>query len=518
MSPEMSSELATHKFKSIYHEIGLVSLVSMSQILCQGSIAMSLSIMDFVLASFPVPENEHSTIKVWFMASFALTVGTFILISGKMGDLFGLKKIILYGWIWEAVASLLTGLSYYTNSVIFFIICRALQGIGFALLLPCGMGVLGNVYPNGFRKNLAFSCVGAAGPTGATLGALFAAIIAQYSWWPWSFFIVAILSVVLFGLSIEFIPKIDHVCDENGNALSMTWKHFLNEFDYLGSICGCAGLIMLNFVVTQGPLIGWGSIYIIVLMVLSVVLIVGFFVLELYFIKNPLLPRSIFNYKIGLVLATIGLGWGSFGIWQYYYWVIILELRNNSPVMGGLTYIPIMVMGIVAAYSVAFLIHKVKPSFILCCSSVAFLGGCIMLAIMPVEQSFWRISFGQLFILCWGMDLSFAAGSIILSDYLPKRHQGMAGSLISTVVNYSVSLFLSLGSNIEISTLKEGHSEIESYRNAIYFAIGIAGLGVLISLGFLVSQIYNNDKSGTFTAEKEDLEVEMSNISVENRA
>lgn len=508
----MSTEQAKYNFKSIYHEIGLVTLVSMSQILCQGSIAMSLSILDIVLTSFPVNEDEKSTIKVWFMASFALTVGTFILISGKMGDLFGLRKVVLLGWIWVAITSLMTGLSVYTNSVIYFIICRALQGIGFALLLPCGMGILGNVYPNSFRKNIAFSCVGAAGPTGATLGVIFSSIIAQLSWWPWSFYIITILSAGLFIVSYFLIPTVNHVCDDNGTIRPMSVKHFVKEFDFLGSITGCSGLIILNFAITQGPLIGWNTVYIIVLMVLAVLLIIGFFVLELHFIKNPLLPKAIFNYKIGLVLATIGLGWGSFGIWQYYYWVIILELREYTPIAGGLTYIPLMVLGIVAAYSVAFLIHKVKPSFILCCSSVSFCVGCIMLSIMPVEQSFWKISFGQLFILTWGMDLSFAAGSIILSDYLPKRHQGMAGSLISTVVNYSVSLFLSLGSNIEIGTFDKAiDNRLESYRNAIYFGIGISGLGVLIAFAFIVLQFVAHDGDGTFTASKSDLESEISN-------
>jgi hypothetical protein len=83
------------------------------------------------------------------MGSFALTVGTFILVSGKLGDIFGLKLIFCIGWFWIAISSLITGLSVYSDSVVFFIICRAIQGIGFALLLPCGMGILGTVYSSG---------------------------------------------------------------------------------------------------------------------------------------------------------------------------------------------------------------------------------------------------------------------------------------------------------------------------------------------------------------------------------
>lgn len=481
----MELEKQSYNFKSIYHEIGLVSTIAMAQILAQGSIVMSLSTMEKVLEYFG-GENQPQ-IKVWFMGSFALTVGTFILISGRLGDVYGLKLVFTCGWAWTCAASLLTGLSSYTHSVVFYIICRALQGIGFALLLPCGMGIIGNVYPNGFRKNLAFSVVGAAGPTGATMGAIFAAIVAQLYHWPWCFYLITIVGAIMLILTIWLIPNKINQC-----------SHKFEHIDFLGSIMGIIGLILLNFVLNQGPLVGWNSAYIIVLLILSVILTVGFFFYEANFATFPLLPKSIFNYKIGLVLICIGLGWGSFGIWQYYYWVIMLELRDYTPIRASLLYIPLLILGVIAALLVAFIIHKTRPSYILLVANIGFCVGCIMLSITPKYESYWGISFGQLFILAWGMDLSFASGSIILSDFLPKKHQGMAGSLISTVVNYSVSFFLALASNIEVETHNPQVDIIYSYRNAAYFGIGISAIGVLLSFVFIFIQLYRKDSKGTF--------------------
>lgn len=477
-----------YNFKSIYHEIVIVSIIAMAQLLCQGSITMSMSTMDNVLSSFDPDATYPSTVKVWFLSSYALTLGTFIIISGKLGDIFGMTLMFNIGWLWCTITSLMTGLSIFSTSVVFYIICRALQGIGFAIIMPCGMGILGNLYPNGFRKHLMFSIIGAAGPTGATIGAIFAAIIAQLSWWPWCFFVLAIVCCITGIFSLIFVPK---------NVNIASFKDF-KKFDYLGSLLGVTSLILLNFSLTQGPLVGWQTSYIIVLLVISVVLIVCFFIYEVRFCQTPLLPSSVLNIKIGLVLLIIALGWGSFGIWQYYYWVIILELRHYTPIMASLTYIPLLIFGIIAAMLVAFIIHKMKASYILLAAAVAFNGGCIMLSIMPVDQSFWRISFGQMFILTWGMDMSFAAGSIILSDYLPKKYQGIAGSLILTVVNYSVSLFLSIGSNIEVETSKRGATSLQSYRNSIYFGIGISGLGVLMALTLVILQYYTHDSKGTF--------------------
>ena len=98
--------------------------------------------MNIILKSF---DTIDSAKQVWFMGSYALTVGTFILISGKLGDLLGLKLIFVIGWIWTTV--FLQSQDYQIMFLLnFFIICRALQGIGFALLIPCGMGILGNIY------------------------------------------------------------------------------------------------------------------------------------------------------------------------------------------------------------------------------------------------------------------------------------------------------------------------------------------------------------------------------------
>lgn len=122
---------------------------------------------------------------------------------------------------------------------------------------------------------------------------------------------------------------------------------------------------------------------------------------------------------------------------------------------------------------------------------------------MPVDQSYFQISMGQMFLLAWGMDLSYPAAALILSDFLPLHHQGMAGSLVSTVVNYSVSLFLGIASTVEIQTMQHHHNTLKSYRAAIYMGIGVAFLGVLFAIIFIVAQHTKNDPDPEITVVKE---------------
>ncbi|KAF3989855.1 hypothetical protein FT663_03426 [Candidozyma haemuli var. vulneris] len=468
-------------------ELALNATVCLGQLLSQGSIAMALSTMNVISESFSrlrgedIPQSQ----QVWFMGSYALTLGTFILVSGRLGDLFGLKKIFTIGWFWATLWCLITGLSYYSHSSEFFIVCRAFQGIGFALILPCGMGILGTVYPNGKRKNLAFGCVGAAAPAGATIGCLMAGVVAQTWWWPWAFWLLSITCFLLGCLALYAIP-------EGFEHKQPTLKEAYEKFDLIGSVLGIVALILFNFVWNQGPVDGWSSAYIIVLLVVSVLLIALFFFYELHMAKHPLLPRGIFTFRVGLVLSCMGLGWGSFGVWQYYYWSFMLNLREYTPINTALTYIPLLVLGVFAALIVGFFISKRNAPYIIFFAMVGFMCGLIFLSILPIDQTFWRLSFGQMFLLTWGMDFSFPAASLILSDFLPKEHQGMAGSLVNTVVNYSVSLFLAIGSTVEIEVFEKTNDTLQSYRAAAYFGTGIAALSVVISIIFIFTE-HGND-------------------------
>lgn len=483
-----------------WQEFALQACVCMGQFLSQASITMSLSNMNIVLASFSEKSGETvaASQKVWFMGSYALSLGTFILFAGRLGDLFGLRRIFIFGWFWAALWALVTGLSYYSTSSIFFIVCRALQGIGFACILPCGMGILGTVYPVGRRKNFAFGFVGASAPAGATVGCILSAVISQLWWWCWAFWLLAIVCAAVGVVSFYAIPALPARV-----LFAEAWR----RFDIFGTAVGVAGLVLFNFVWNQGPVVGWLSAYVIVLLCVSVAFLCWFFHHELRVAAFPLLPRSIFTPRIGLVLLCISLGWGLFGIWQYYYWSFMMNLRRYTPIATSLTYFPFLVLGIIASLLVGMVMSKRTAPYIVFGSMVGFMCGCIFLCTLPVHQTFFRQSFGQMFLLAWGMDLSFPAAALVLSDFLPVEHQGMAGSLVNTVVNYSVSLFLAMASTPETEVFTRTGSTLAGYRAAVYLGVGISGLAVAISVVFIILERGKGEKVRECSPNKESLEL-----------
>jgi hypothetical protein len=89
----------------------------------------------------------------------------------------------------------------------------------------------------------------------------------------------------------------------------------------------------------------------------------------------------------------------------------------------------------------------------------------------------------------WGMDMSFPAATIILSDEIPKGQQGIAASLVNTVVNYSISIGLGIAGTVESSLNAGGTDILKGYRSAWYTGIGLSGVGVLIAILFTIKSI-----------------------------
>ena len=261
-------------FSCYWKEYLFVLTCMLSNLLNQAGQTQILSTMNVLADSFKTDSSK----KTWIMASFPLVSGSFILISGRIGDIYGLKKTFMLGCIVMIVWSLICGFSNYSSNVSFFITCRAFQGLGVAFVLPNAMGLVGNIYKVGsLRKNVVISFIGMCAPTGAALGSLWAGMITYENkiQWPWIFYSYAIVSFINLLMAYYSIPN---NIPTNINGFKMDWY---------GSILAVIGLILFNFVWNQGPIVGWQTGYVIALLIISVFFLIAFFVFEIH--SNSLL-------------------------------------------------------------------------------------------------------------------------------------------------------------------------------------------------------------------------------------
>ena len=389
--------------------------------------------------------------------------------------MYGYKRAFILGFIWFGLWSLFSGFSVYSSSQIVFDVCRAMQGIGPAFVLPNSLAILGSTYPSGRRKEMVFSIFGATAPSGFLVGALFSSLFAQWVWWPWSFWSTAIACFAIAALSYFVVP----------NTLTPDEPAMKQRFDFAGSVTGVVGLVLVNFAWNQGPVVGWGKPYVYVMLVLGILFLLAFLFIENRAVQ-PLLPPNIINLETGFTLGCIAVGWSSFGIYIFYFWQFMEVLRGSSPLNATAQFAPIGISGLCAAITTGFLLSRVRSSYIMLASMTAFTLGTILIATTPVDETYWSHQFISVIIMPWGMDMSFPAATIILSNHVPKEHQGIAASLVNTVVNYSISIGLGIAATVESLVNRGGSDTLKGYRSAWYTGIGLSGMGVVLSTLFII--------------------------------
>lgn len=478
---------------SLPHEILFISTICMAQFMTQGALGNCLNLLHVIGASFSLSNPAELS---WLIAGYSLTVGTFILVSGRLGDVFGYKRLFLIGFVWFALWSMIAGLATYSNHVL-FVFARVFQGIGPALIMPNGLAILGASYHPGPKKTLAFALFGACAPGGNVFAAAFAGLFVKdhEEWWPWAFYSFAIGLAAIAVFATFIIPDPPHKLSSS----SMTWKEILDQLDLLGATTGITALVLFNFAWNQAPIVGWETPYVYVLLIIGVLLVPVFFYIELRVASNPLIPFDTLTSDVGFILACVAGGWASFGIWIYYTWEFFQLLRGGSPLLTAAWMSPVAVSGAIASLTTAWLLHFTHPALVMLIALVSFTVGTILMMTAPVEQNYWFQSFFSLIIMTWGMDMSFPAATLILSNSVKREHQGIAASLVSTVVNYSISLGLGFAATVEVHVNNGGETMADllfGYRAAWYMAVGFAGLGLGISVIYFIRRMMKEGITG----------------------
>ncbi|KAH6661150.1 major facilitator superfamily domain-containing protein [Truncatella angustata] len=476
----MTSTVSIAEQLPLHRELLFVTVICLAQLYTQAGLGQAIPILHVIGDNYGIANGGDLS---WYIAGYSLTVGTFILFAGRLGDMFGYKTIFLLGMAWFSVWSMVTGLAVYSNHVL-FTFARVLQGIGPALCLPNALAILGATYQPGKRKSMVFAAFAATAPGGSILGSLFASLFAL-AWWPWAWWCFAL---VLAGTTVLGYYAIPPCPPDHQARIPSTWKGKLAYMDLPGAITGITGLVLFNFAWNQAPIESWTTPYVYVTLILGVLFVAAFFVIEVKYAKTPLLPFDALSTDVSFVLGAVSCGWACFGIWFWYTWQFLEEIRGVSPLLGTAQICPVAVSGLLAAAFTGLLIHKIGPAWVMTMALCAFFTGTTLMATAPIDQTYWAQTFVSVIIQPWGMDMSFPAATLILSNAVSKRHQGIAASLVNTVVNYSIALGLGFAGTVEYQVSNGGQTQedkLKGYRGAYYMGMGISGLGVIICLTFV---------------------------------
>ncbi|KAK0622500.1 major facilitator superfamily-domain-containing protein [Immersiella caudata] len=486
------------------HEAIFVFVLSLAQFLSLAAMNQTVAPLMILCEFFDI--HDYGNLS-WFSAAYSMTAGTFILPAGRLGDIYGHKRVFMVGWAWFAIWSCISGFCG-RDQLILFSTCRAFQGVGPALVIPNAIAIIGRTFPVGLKRNIAFACFGASGPTGAALGAVMAALVAETISWRWCFWLLAITCAFLVPISYFAVPDPEAVVLPRGDGMGLECEE-ASGFDWPGAVTGVVGLVLVNFALNQAPLAGWNAPYISILLLVGIAFVIAFVWIELRIATQPIVPIRGLQRSAVFSLACVFVGWSSHGIWVYYLYLLLEHLRGHSALLTSAEMSPVAVTGILFAFLTVWLTRRVPVSWIMLAAMFFFLLGSLLIAIAPLEQTYWANTFVAILLMPGAMNLSFPAATILLSSALPKEKQGIAASLVATVINYSISCGLgfagSLHKNVLIHAAQaEGMDgpppalsvsspqlvaiRLAGLRAACWFAVALGALGMLVAGLFILVQ------------------------------
>ncbi|KAH7324920.1 major facilitator superfamily domain-containing protein [Stachybotrys elegans] len=409
--------------------------------------------------------------SAWIVAAYPLTQGTFVLMGGRIGAIYGHKNTVAVAGVWWVIWTLVSG---FMTNVISLSVMRALSGIGGAFIVPNAIALLTITFPPGRMRNISVGLFGAMAPIGAAGGSVFPGFFVQLLPWKWLFFFLAMLGAVIFALFIVAVPAESERMDPNG------------RIDFIGAYLGVAGLILFNFVWNQAPIVGWDEPYEYVLLIVSILHLAAFAVWESRFAKDPILPFDIWKApSFSWMIVSAFFTFMAVGIVIWYISLWNLQLRHYSLFLNGAAYATLAVCGAVAAILSAIAIRHLAAEYIMAIGSLASAVALVLIATMPEQQTYWAQVFPALIITALGPDFLFTASQIIASNTVKRSQQGIAGSFVGTILSYGLSTGLGFAGTVEAYTNSHGENPVQGYRNALYLGIGMAGCATVMALAFV---------------------------------
>lgn len=488
------SQVWASQAMSLPREAMFVAVICLTQFCNQAASSVTLFLVNKIGADLGVAAGDQGRLG-WLVAGFSLTAGTFLLLSGRLGDAFGYKRMLVLGFAWFGLWSVVAGVASYSGYTL-FVFARVFQGVGSAVCIPNALAALGAAYPPGHRKAMVFALFGASAPVGSLTAGIVASSLSLL-WWPWAFFALALTLFVLAVVTYFVVPPAAPTTTREppgGGGGGGASRNLVAELDLVGGTTGVTALVLFNFAWNQAPIAGWASAQVLVTLVLGLALFVAFMWIEKKHSAHPLLPFDALNADVLFVLGAIACGWSMFGIWVLYIVQVFENVRQLSPLLTALWTSPIIVVGLVASVATGWLLGpgRCTPATVMTIAMVAFTAGMVLFTTAPVDQAYWGQTFVSILVIPFGMDMSFPAATLVLSDAVRREHQGVAASLVATVVNYSISLGVGLAGTVDVHTTTNpggaGATRADLYRgykNALWLAVGLAAAGLVVSLVFL---------------------------------
>lgn len=405
------------------------------------ALAQLMVVLDSTIVNIALPSAQRDlgfsdANRQWIVTAYSLAFGSLLLLSGKLSDIVGRKRMFLTGLIGFAVMSAIGGAA---PNFGLLVAARALQGACGAMLAPAALSLLTTTFTIPKERGRAFAVFGSIAGAGGAVGLLLGGFLTEYFDWRWCLYVNVLIAAVAVIGAIIILPV---------HVKSTVTTHI----DAFGTALVSFGLFCIVYGFSNAASDSWGSVLTWGPLAVGVLLIVAFVWREAHS-EDPLLPLEILKDRdrgAGFISIFI-IGCGMFGVFLFltYY---LQDILGFKPVQSGLAFLPfIAIMITMSILGNTILVTKVGAKILV--PTGMFLVACsgIILTRLQVDSSYGAHVLPGLILAGLGMGCVMSPSISMATRGVIRDHAGVASATVNVCQQVGGSVGISLLSTIAVT-------------------------------------------------------------------
>ncbi|HDR9071767.1 DSBA oxidoreductase [Burkholderia vietnamiensis] len=444
-------------------------------VLCLGvlMIVLDSTIVNVALPSIGADLHFTGTALVWVVNAYLLTFGGFLLLGGRLGDLYGQRRMFLAGLVVFTLASLACGVA---PSQTLLIAARAVQGFGGAVVSAVSLSLIMNLFTQPGERARAMGVYGFVCAGGGSLGVLLGGLLTSTLSWHWIFLVNLPIGIAVYAMCVALLPRVRVPADAA-------------RLDVAGALTVTASLMLAVYGIVGGNEAGWLSPQTVGLIGAALALLAAFIAIEAR-VAHPLMPLTLFAARNVALANVIGVLWAAaMFAWFFLSALYMQRVLGYGPLQVGLAFLPANL--IMAAFSLGLSARIVMRCGIRGPIAAGLLIAACGLALFsraPVDGGFvWHVLPGMTLL---GIGAGVAFNPVLLaamSDVEPAD-SGLASGIVNTAFMMGGALGLAVLASLAAArteTLAAARAAPLDALNGGYHAAFAVGAAFAAAAGLL---------------------------------
>jgi EmrB/QacA subfamily drug resistance transporter len=420
----------------------------------------------------------------WVINAYTIAFGGFFLLAGRAGDLFGRRRIFLYGIAAFTVASLASGLAPGPGLLIG---ARAVQGLAAAFVVPLTLAMIAVEFPEGRPRNIALTAWGTTTAISASLGLVAGGLLVTGPGWRWIFYVNLPAGAAILVASWRYLR------DDRPAR-----RH--RRFDMAAAVTSTVGLGLLTYSVVQTGTHPWHSARTIGLLAVAGALLAYFVVHELAFAAEPLLPFSLLRNRAVSGANAVSALSGA-GLVSVFYFATLYqqEVLHYSALKTGLAYLPLTGVFMVVAGLGPVLIPRIGIRYVTAAGSLISAGSLVLLTRITPDGTLVGSVLLPTMIFGAGLAVFYIPMTIAAVYRVPSERTGVASALVNVTRTVGGAVGLAVISAVSTSRISHqavaGHSAADALSSGFRLAFAITA-ALLAAAALLALAIFRGEGRG----------------------